>query len=352
MKLTGVVARTLFAGLVVAAANASPVCTINGTSQPLCYTGSYSTGVISSFATNQTINWGDLYGGPQTGAPNGSYTFNSANTAWIPSYPTGGTSDVANISLGPSFGGGLNNTVYVWGNAQYAYDGTNYYDATNPGPGQTGANVEPMNFQNTVADNPQTDNFGDTLVGYSNAGSGPVIITFNNPVSAAGFRISSFDATQFTTTVTAYDQSGNALGYTTLDTANTVYNIGDTLPGGGTNTTTAAMYDGGICQQLAGNLSNTNGIYIAQCNTAPFAGIDQAGLGLGSDTNPGQIYSIGITVTSDNPLGPSHGFAIDTLALNVGGSITTPEPAGFFTLCGGLLGLAFLLRKRAYALKG
>jgi len=240
--------------------------------------------------------------------------------------------DINNVTLGPNYSGNapvlqrLDNTEAAYSKFDGLYDAQSL--GSNLNPTDPHPNVKPMMFNNTfdaLAPRPSDTNWGDNLIGTFGS-AGPITITFNSPISEAGFRISTLGLVDFQATIKAF--SGATGGGTEL---------------GSVQLNTNGNGGGGLCSSLQ-NYPPT------ACNTAPFIGIDQALFGY--NTNSGDMIK-SITISTNDGTG---GFALDTLmigfAADQGRGLTgigTPEP-GTLLMLGCALALAGLTgRKRGAA---
>ena len=328
------------------AATAAPLCTdgagtASTTTSIACWSGSFSTGVISGFTISQTINWATTFGSADTN-PNSYLSDYNPNVSFTISNPTTGAggetplvsahNDINNVTLGPNYSGNapvlqrLDNTEAAYSKFDGLYDAQSL--GSNLNPTDPHPNVKPMMFNNTfdaLAPRPSDTNWGDNLIGTFGS-AGPITITFNSPISEAGFRISTLGLVDFQATVKAF--SGATGGGTEL---------------GSVQLNTNGNGGGGLCSSLQ-NYPPT------ACNTAPFIGIDQALFGY--NTNSGDMIK-SITISTNDGTG---GFALDTLmigfAADQGRGLTgigTPEP-GTLLMLGCALALAGLTgRKRGAA---
>jgi hypothetical protein len=146
------------------------------------------------------------------------------------------------------------------------------------------------------------NSYGEGLLGSYNAGS--FVIGTNYPLTSFGFRIASITNMNFDVTINLFS-SGDGTGIP-LQTL-----------------TLSSLAGGGNCSSLAPG----GGATPIPCNTAPFLFI----------STTGSVRSFSIA-TND-----STGFYIDDLDLNAD---PAPEPATMLITGGGLLGLAYVIRRK------
>jgi hypothetical protein len=224
--------------------------------------------------------------------------------------------------VAPPINGTYSNTTWYAADGEYinvAVTGTSLiraddYALVNTGMGWTAppAGLSPYKFTGNFDSAPDTgfttsgvgltlNSYGEGLLGSYNAGS--FVIGTNYLLSSFGFRIASITNMTFDVTIQLFgstDGSGTPLQTLSL----------------------SSLTGGGNCSSL----SPASGAPVP-CNTAPFLFISATGL----------VHSF--SIATNDPTG----FYIDDLDLS--GS-TTPEPATMLITGGGLLALAYVIRRR------